>query len=99
MSTLQTGEMEFAEKWVDEVIPKERPITAQDVLKIWNSIADPQENHMKLNDFIKCASSELKKSIVLMALKGFVHSDIKQFTKIVPEKTGKKIRVALNAPY
>ena len=98
MVSPQAHQLELDEKWIDEVIPRERPITAQDVLKIWNSIAEPQETSLKLQDFIKCASTELKKSIILMALKGFVHSDIKQFTKIVPEKTGNKIKVTLNAP-
>lgn len=82
---------ETADKWIDEVIQKELPITPQDVLAIWNAVEDARLIHQDLYKYVAGLNAPEKKSIVKEALKGQVPEQLKRFAKIVTEKTGKKI--------
>lgn len=79
-----------ANAWIDEEIVTTMPITPDDVLNIWNSVA-AEEISPKLVDYAKGLSTAQKKSIVKEALKGRVASELEKFATEVRTKTGKKI--------
>lgn len=79
-------------KLIDEEIRRELPITPEDVLAIWNDATFDLKKNEPLYRYIQSLSREEKKSIVKEALKGEVPRRLKQFAKIVIEKTGRKIK-------
>ena len=84
---------EYADKWVDEEIRKELPITPEEVMGIWNWIDAAQRINKNLIDYVKGLNTPEKKSIIKEALKGQVSAQLKQFAKVIIEKTGKKIKL------
>lgn len=80
---------EDAEVWVDEVIRTELPITPEDVLSIWNAL-DPAVS-ADLYNYVAGLSSAEKKSIIREALRGVVREDLQKFSKVIEERTGRKI--------
>jgi len=86
---------ESANKWVDEEIKKELPISSEDVLAIWNAVEKAKLLNPELYDYILMLNTLEKKNIVKEALKGQVHEQLKRFAKVVTEKTGKKIPVEI----
>lgn len=84
---------EYADKWVDEEIRKELPITPEDVLAIWNYVEQAKLINPDLYEYVARLNTPEKKSIVKEALKGQVPEQLKTFAKFVTEKTGKKIKV------
>ena len=78
-------------KLIDEEIRKELPIEPDDILAIWNDATFDLKKNEALYRYIQSLSSEEKKSIVKEALKGEVPRRLKQFAKIVVEKTGRKV--------
>ncbi len=85
--------IESEERWIDEIIEKEFPITADDILNIWKA-TDPAAlaDHAELYDFIQRANTAKKKAIVRAALKGVVPQELKKFAKKIKVATGKKIK-------
>lgn len=88
-------EAENADKWIDEVIIKELPISPEDVLNIWNAVDQAKMINPKMYEYIARLNTAEKKSIVKEAMKGVVASQLKQFAKRIKEKTGKKIKVEI----
>lgn len=84
-------EAESKDKFIDEEITKSMPITADDILAIWNAAAKTSEQNQDLYRYIAKLDTAAKKAVVKEALKGQVKSELQQFAKIVREKTGKQI--------
>jgi len=88
-------EAENADKWIDEVITRELPISPDDVLAIWNTLEDARLLNPELYEFIARLNTAEKKSIVKEALKGQIDERLRQFAKIITEKTGKRIKATV----
>jgi len=85
-------EEENADKWIDEVITKELPITPDDVLGIWHAVEQAKLINPELHDYIATLSTAEKKAIVKEALKGQIPSELQRFAKVVTEKTGRRLK-------
>jgi hypothetical protein len=89
-------ESEGAERWIDEIIRKELAISPDDVLAIWNAVDQAKLLNPELYSYIAQLNTAQKKAIVKEAMKGIVAKDLKQFAKVIEEKTGKKVKVKLS---
>ena len=87
---------EAGERWIDEVIKRELPITPEDVLAIWNAVDSAKMINADLLNYIKGLNTAQKKAVVKDAMKGIVRQELKRFVNIIEEKTGKKVKVKLS---
>ncbi|HUV76960.1 MAG TPA: ATP-binding protein [Desulfobacterales bacterium] len=87
---------EGAERWIDEVIKKELLITPDDVLNIWNAVDNAKMMNPDLLDYIQRLNTAEKKAVIKDAMKGLVRKELKQFAKVIEEKTGKKVKIKLS---
>jgi len=85
-----------AERWIDEIIRKELPITPKAVLDIWNAIVDSKMIAPDLYEYIARLDTVQKKAIVKDAMKGVVRADLQKFATVIEEKTGKKVKITLS---
>jgi len=85
-----------AERWVDDFIRRELPIKPEDVLNIWNAVENAKMINPGLYDYVATLNTPEKKAIVRDAMKGVVRADLRQFAKVIEEKTGHKIKVTLS---
>lgn len=86
-------ESEYSNKWIDEVIIKELPISPQDVLNIWNAVEKAKLLNADLYEFVAKLNTAEKKAVVKEAMKGVVPEQLEQFAKKEQVKTGKKIKI------
>ena len=85
------------DRWIDEVIKRELPITPDDILDIWNSGLPREALNQELLDYVMGLSTAEKKAIVVAAMRGQVPEEVKRFKQIIEEKTGKKKKVKVKA--
>ncbi len=86
-------EAEHPDGLIDEEIRKEFPVSPDDVLAIWTSAGEgAAKKNPELYEFIARLNTAEKKAVVKEALKGQLKAELRQFSKWVTEKTGKKIK-------
>lgn len=83
-------------EWIDEIIKKELPIEPQDVLNIWNAVDVARAINPDLYEYVARLSTAQKKAVVKDALQGVVRDELKQFAKVIEEKTGKQVKQELS---
>lgn len=81
-----------AEVLIDEVIKKEIPVTPEEVLAIFKGLELDKEPNKDLVHFIFTASTPVKKSMVVQAMKGLTLKEVSHLTNIIDVKTGNKIK-------
>lgn len=84
---------ESKDRWIDEEIERELPISPEDVLAIWNAVDRAKAINPDLYEYVARLNAVEKKSIVKEALKGEVAGELRQFAKRVREKTGRRLKV------
>lgn len=88
---------EVTEVEIEEEIVKTFPITPEDIINIWNSV-DASNATPELMRYIKQLSNAEKLSIIKEAFKGAVPEEVQRFARTLREKTGKKIKQAIETP-
>ena len=80
-----------AAELIDEVIRKEIPVTPDEVLAILKGMEIDPEPSAEVTHFIFTASTSVKKSIALQAMKGLSPKEMAHLKTYIEEKTGNQI--------
>lgn len=84
--------LQEGEQYIDEIIEKEIPVTPDDVLGILKGIELDPEPSADVISFIFTASTAVKKSLAMQAMKGLSPKEMEHLKTITKEKTGKQVK-------